>query len=586
MFLQGSAIAQESIFDSENPNVVIPDSEDEEPTGPESIFDTENPNVLLPNSGDEENDGVESIFDLQNPNVQADGEQTTEPSFILDPENTGYSEASSSSTSPGPISRSYFSGDYVTRFYFDTGYESDLEDIFFFQNRLDLRGRLDVSENWVAVIEARLDHRLWGEGNPDGTDFFVNGEHYQGYFEPSLRDAFVSGRLGDVFLSVGNQAVVWGAGTMTAPADIINPSDRRSGVFDTPADQRVPTFAVESSVIFDRLSLSAVVVPFFEPDRMDMFGTDFALLGREGGIATDMPFVSLIEGALDPSVQPRLQSALAGTEFPEALPENVSAGVRIASTYGGVDLGVGYFFGWDRTPMFDFDEDLTELLGLMAADAQFLSDYDFFDFAIRNSDVLDLMASITTKMEAGGELLRIWYKRRHTVEADLVTYFGSFGLRLESAFSPERVVLLEDLETMQVPIIDSALALTYEHSENFNIQVEGFWSHVFDAPPDKTIALTGEDYYGVATIIMLGLDVFEALKNSRVGDITFRIGGIVGLDPVEFILYPSVAWAVTDAANLSIGVMIFEGPDLDEEITLGGLYNENDQAFISFDVAF
>ena len=559
-----SALAQESIFDPENPALSGSEEEDDG-GGPESIFDSENPNAS--GASDESSSGSEQI---------------------LDPDNPRHSQQSSSESSEPQIftPRSFLRGGYQGRFFADTGFEGHEEDIFLLENRLDLRAKVDFSENWTAVLEGRLEHSLWGEGNPDGVDLFVNGEHFQGQFEASLRDAFLSGRFDNIFITVGNQSVVWGAGTLTQPSDVINPLDYGGGTLSTPADQRLSIFAVELSAVFDRIGLSAVLVPFFRPHKFSVFGTDFAFFNSSGGLGSGFPLTELLGELVHPSLQPRVQDDLAVTEFPEALPENMSAGARFTSTYGGVDLGVGYFFGWDRTPFLEMDEDMAALMNLVATDEQFLEDFDFTALALRHPDFFTLQQAVSEKAEAGEVLFRSTYRRRHTVEVDMVTYWGQLGIRLESAFTPGRTQFLDGMEAATLPVWNNALAFSYERSESLAVHVEGFWVHTFDIPKGREILLSGEDFYGCAALFNFGLAEFDALDRTEWASLSFQVAGIVGLNDLDVMLYPSAQWAFSDALHLTIGGMFFWGPDLSEEVSIGGLYDNNDQAYISVDAAF
>jgi hypothetical protein len=546
------ALAQESIFDSENP-ATPQQTPETETSGPESIFDPENP-------------GGESIFDPRNTSTQ----QAPGATF---------------SGSQGYFTRSWLRGQYSSRLFVDTGYENDTEDVFLFQNRLNLRARLDFSSEWTAIVEGRLEYRLWGEGNPADPDLIFNGEHYQGYFEPSLRDANLSARFDNLFLTIGNQSIVWGAGTFTQPADVINPLDYRGGVFDTPADQRIPIFAVESALVLGSVSLTAVFVPFFTPHRIDLFGTDFSFsAASESGVGP--PILGRLENIIDPSIQPGLQEHLLATELPEALPENMSAGARITSTSGGIDLGLGYFFGWDRTPFIEIDADLAALLEIASGDAEFFENFDLTGLVGRHPEVLGLQTAIGDKAEAGETIFSSRYMRRHTIELDMVTYVGPIGVRLESAYTLERTIFLDGFESARFPVINNALAISWEESESLVIHVEGFYLHVFDLPDDSEVALTGQDYYGVLLLLNLGLDRFDAFDDTALEDISFRISGLAGLAAQDFLIYPSATWSISDTVDISGGAMIFEGPSPAERITLGGLYDNNDQAYIAVDLAF
>jgi len=569
--LCSDALAQESIFDTQNPNVVGDDDEEEgdgdEPSGPQNIFDSENPLST------------------------DDGPELLDHGFEI-----------GSSADPGEesslwIPTSWFTGNYRGELFFDTGFEGENEDIYLFHNRLELRAKIDFSRNWRAVIEGRLDWRLWGESSSDNVDYFFNADNRQGVFEPTLRDAYVSGRLDNLYLTIGQQNIVWGAGTFTAPADVINPVDYRGGTFDTPASQRVQVFAVDASMVFDQVGLQLVLVPFFEPHRFDTFGSDWAFFRSEGGLGSGLPVFGFIEGFLDSTIQPRVQSALTATEFPDARFENMSAGARFTSTAGGMDLGLGYFFGWDRTPFFEIDDSFASFLNLVASDPNgFFSlspeDPDYFQ---RLTEIVERTTAINESRAAGNALLLSEYRRRHTIEVDAVRYLGPIGVRLESTYTFERTFYLEGLprddgqapgvDAVRLPVVNSALALSYELGESFNFQVEGYWVHAFDIPDGRQLLLP-QDFYGVAGITRLKFDAWDALADTFLGDISLRFAGVYGIATEDYIIYPTITWDFSDSASASLGAMFFGGPKVDEQVSVGGLFDDNDQAYFSIDAAF
>ena len=500
------------------------------------------------------------IADPENPGIPQSSPEGDETQLIMDPENSPNEDVTESSFSETQSSfiRSWLRGSYTGTFFFDTAHENDTEDVFLLWNRLDLRARLEIGENWTAVVEGRLEHRLWGEGNPDEVDLFVNGEHYQGVFEPSLRDAFVSGRFGSFFLTVGNQIVSWGAGTLSQPADVISPLDLRGGVLDNPAEQRIPQFAVESTLVVDRLSFSLVLVPFFQPHRFDTYGTDFSMLRPNTPVEIARLVYPAINTLVDPSLESLLQDDFIVTEYPEALPENFSGGARIVSSYGQVDLGVGYYYGWDRTPFLEIDRDVEEMA------RRFLG----------GEDVESPIDSV--------------YLRQHTVELDLVTYFGDVGLRMESAFSGNRTVYNVGYLPRRYPVIHSALALSYEDSEDLVLQVEGFWLHAFQVPDriDEELLLTGTDYFGAILFAHFGFGRIDALKHTFLKDLSLRFMGLAGISNREYLLFPSLGYTITDAVEAVVGAFFFGGPNTADEISIGGVFDENDQVFLSIDCAF
>jgi hypothetical protein len=426
-----------------------------------------------------------------------------------------------------------------------------------FQNRLELRMSGDISDHWMAAVEGRFEHWLWGEGSEEGANLLFNSTNVQGSFEACLRDAFLSGRYGGFYLTVGNQSIVWGAGTLTQPAAVINPVDYRYGVFGNPADYRIPVLAVDATIVVDRFSFSTVVAPIFEPDLFSIYGTDFSLISEA---RPPMAFTSSLEQLVphfDPSMEPFLQEVVTVTEWPSPVPKNMSAGARMTSTYGGVDLGLGYYFGWDRLPFATIEVDET----------------------VQPPDPSAYTFTST-------------YRRLHTLEADMVVFLGPIGFRAEVVFHPEKTAYLEHKdpairelvppEATRLPTLHSALSLYYELSQSFVIQVEGVLRHTFDVPEEMEPVHHGEEYFAFAFMFSFGLDAIDAIQGTVMEALSFLFAGVLGMTNEEYAVYPSATWSFSDAIDLTLGAMFFGGPPLEERITVGGLFDDNDQVYISF----
>jgi hypothetical protein len=54
----------------------------------------------------------------------------------------------------------------------------------------------------------------------------------------------------------------------------------------------------------------------------------------------------------------------------------------------------------------------------------------------------------------------------------------------------------------------------------------------------------------------------------------------------DYLLYPSLTLAAGEGIDISAGAMLFEGPATAQAITLGGLFDHNDQAFMAISYAF
>jgi len=168
-----------------------------------------------------------------------------------------------------------------------------------------------------------------------------------------LSEAYLSLFLGDMDLRVGIQKFAWGTLDQFNPTDNLNPWDMRHLMSPEPLDMKVGVPAVRvlyesaaSSLLLDLIWMP-VLVPYRLPDPSDrwfppiyhLFGTlDPSVLG----IDFPLPPISVKQVNLEPDLPPRTF-------------ENSDFAIRISRTIKNTDLGLSYFNGYDRRPVFKAD---------------------------------------------------------------------------------------------------------------------------------------------------------------------------------------------------------------------------------------
>ncbi|MFB6263382.1 MAG: hypothetical protein ABEL76_07140, partial [Bradymonadaceae bacterium] len=180
----------------------------------------------------------------------------------------------------------------------------------------------------------------------------------------------------------------------------------------------LPRFGFEGGWVGPDWSAKVVLMPFFAPDRVWLFGRDTALSHwGDRRIGGRMALESLAARVFDRSQYEELQGVLRSTSVPDERPKNVSAGVRVSGTVENTDLGLAYFFGWDRTPSVSVDGGLRAPFGPTGGGA---GEGDGRDVSV-----------------GGEQLFTTAYRRRHTVLIDAARYVGPIGVRTDLTFSDD-----------------------------------------------------------------------------------------------------------------------------------------------------
>jgi len=261
--------------------------------------------------------------------------------------------------------------------------------------------------------------------------------------------------------------------------------------------------------------------------------------------------------------------------------------VRGTATVANTDLGVGWWRGWDRTPFVFVDDDLRALLTTILDDGQVLQDLDFLAFFLRNRELLQVTERLGEKVGAGEELFYSEHRRLQMFLLDGARYVGPIGVRADVAFFPQKTYLTEGFDAVRRPTLAPALGLSWERFENeddlLTVTVEGFWSRPLPADDpvtrsivpardrgtvDDPLLIVGDGVYGVSAAVLWGIGWIES---------RFRVGGVYNVSHGDFIVSAALSRLFFDTVTGSIGYTMFGGPQPAERLTLGGIYDANDQ---------
>ncbi|MFW6053536.1 MAG: hypothetical protein ACOC9J_01870 [Persicimonas sp.] len=561
------ARAQETIFDPENPATEDPDEETDDPSddGEETIFDPENPAAGEP---------------VEDEPVEEPAEDEPEPV------DRAFSDAS-------------FLGSYSTGLAVDTAWEGRGEDIVEWSSLLGLRVDYDMTRHSRVVIEGEFWHWMGGQENPDETDLLVNASNPRASYRARLGEAYVVYREGGWAFRAGNLVSRWGSTDIVRPGDVINPTDFTQ--LDAAAitnDMLLPQLTAEASYSGADWSVTGLVVPFFRENDVVVFGRDVAIANPFNPLIADqMPVFVALEELFHPSRYDDVQSIFTATRVPDETPENASFGARGTLTQWNTDFGLGYFFGWDRTPWTHLDEDVQELIRLAVDDGQVLDDLDFLGFVQRNPQAVEISGDLSQKADNGEELFFSEYRRRHTLVADMARYIGPIGVRADVAFSPEQTFYTRRFEPLRRSTVFGALGLSWERlrSEDdlLTVTLEGFWLHPFSrdnalnrafvaaderGPRDAELLLVGTDLYGAAAAVNWRIPVIDA---------ELQVGALGTLSNEDVVATASVSRRWHSWLRTTAGLTVYEGPDpADGQLSLGGLYDQNDQVTLTVDGVF
>lgn len=432
------------------------------------------------------------------------------------------------------------------------------------------------ARSWLRLhLSGRVLYRLSARRADEGSYYLFNGSPHKNDWEADLLDSYVAIRAARwLDLSAGLLTQVLGANDLVNPNDVLAPRDLRFGVFLDPETARLPTPLLRAEAYLPRgLSIAAYVLPVHSPDRIDLFGSDFALLGPAAP-AEIRWLGELADGLLDDSIEAQAREALIASERPRPFADP-SLAARAAWRVRGWDLSVQYAWLFERQPQIRLEKDLVlALLPLFATGASALTPEQRTQLGgLLLQEPTPVRASFARQQQAGlsvsGSLwelgLNVDLAWRSRVSVPLG---GAFPLQADP-----------DDDRWLVTHADSSLlaytvGLSYTRGEALLLTLEG-WHQVYvdlALDDDRPELLLGEPQLG-------GLAFLGRYRIQRPLDLSLQL--LVHADLINHgvVLTPQLSWRAGDHLALLLGVNLFEG----SAESLAGRLDQNDQVYLGLE---
>lgn len=554
----GVGVAGELIVDPDNPGVDGSDetddgdNEDEDKAGGEDdgllIEDPERPELPDHDDESEDEDDAELVIDEPERPEEADEPETGGGEFRETQWDLDYRVTTLVHPRIGPVGR----------------------DAAEMTGEVGMALRHQASPRTRAVLAGRL--RYWSGAGERFDDWRTD-------YEPRLERGYLIHRRDEWSFAVGQMTNSWGSTDIVRPGDVIDPVDLRNPLGGERFGGGLSQLSATATYGGDDWSVQGVVVPFFESNRISLFGRDTSLAHeRNPIIGEQLPFLLAALELTGADRRQEIQPMLQATEPPRDLPQNASGGLRGSWTVSGTDLGLGAYLGWDRSPIIEFDEELEEMVTSGGDGPQ-------------NSGEQSAAEDFDELVDGDGTALGSRFVRRLTVLADGARYVGPIGVRADVAFSPRQVFYTSDLESVRRPSLFSALGLSYERLlggvRPLALTLEGYWLQPMSADSVLTEALVPADQRGEASDELLMIDGgyygVVGLVNWATDwwDLELSSGMVASISPGDVIGQLAVERSWRSGVTTRLGTNLFVGPSPDRRMTLGGLWAHGNRVYLS-----
>jgi hypothetical protein len=411
--------------------------------------------------------------------------------------------------------------------------------------------------SFEAVVSGLLAH-VWRETDARGDRAYnlFTGESVQVDYEAQLQEAYLGFFWEHVDLRLGQQRLAWGRGDAFAPNDVLNPVDLRDPVLVESDVARRPTLLARADFSFGELNLQLVASPFFLPNRVDAYGSNWALIQADAP-ALQRGLLGMQTSAVHPSLHAALQPLLTQSELPRPDLKTSSAGARLSWSGAGFDLAGSYHYGYALTPRVTLDRGLAAMIAPL----------DFTSPADQQQ-----IGAI-----AANGLFRTTYERRHHLGLDGEVTQGSFALRGDLAYDSRVVVpRRDDLTGVALPSLSAVLAVELDTGEVGKVfRVEALYQRLLDAPDDGE--LLG---FRRQNVSLAGLARYTFFEGQRL-QLEVEARGVYGVAPRSYLVRPQLALKI-DALSVRVGVLLLGGV----EGSQAHYYRRNDGGYLTVRYAF
>ncbi len=316
--------------------------------------------------------------------------------------------------------------------------------------------------------------------------------------EFELREFFIETAIGNDYLTLGKQQIVWGKADGLKVLDVVNPQSFQEFILSDFEDSRIPLWAVNYEwQLGDNANLQFLWIP----DQ-----TMHALPEREGTYAFTTPRLVPVAPA---GVDVRLDSA----ERPSHVIADSDFGLRWTAFMGGWDLTLNYLYHYDDLPVF-----------------------------YQRLSITPFGATVFIEPE---------YERSHLIGGTFSNAFGDLTIRGELGYSTDKHFLTTDRRyakgVAKSDEFSYVLGFDWFGLEDSLISFQLFQSVVIDAPS----GMTRPDVDTTMTLLVQKEFLNDTLK--------LEVLTLHNLNDSDGLVRPKVTYEWQDNLKIWLGLDVFYG---------------------------
>lgn len=249
-----------------------------------------------------------------------------------------------------------------------------------------------------------------------------------------LREFYLDAEVGDAFLRLGKQQVVWGQADGLKVLDVLNPQSFREFILDDFEDSRIPLWSVNAEIPVGEAMLQLLWIP-------DRTYADIPELGAKYAFTSPLIVPELLV-----ETEPNVPISISPVERPDGAFSDSDYGVKLSTFVGGWDLSLNFA-------------------------------YHYFDLPV-----------VRRTITSNGVTIKQNYERTHLLGGTFSNVFGDFTLRGELGYSSDRYFLTNNPADID-GVVDGSefsyvLGLDYQGWRDWFVSTQVFQSLITDSGPE------------------------------------------------------------------------------------------------------
>ena len=363
--------------------------------------------------------------------------------------------------------------------------------------------------------------------------------------EELINEAYMQLFYDNLDVEAGYIKTTWGTGDEVHVVDVLNPTDFTDSVNGEYSERKIAEKMVKLNVYTGMNGLLELAyVPVLSQDRYALEGRwkPYRLEAMEEQLDAELE-EAVLAGTLTSSEASTLADQIAADAQTAHLPTELSDGqygLRYSNSFGGVDLGAVYYFGFDRSPVVEIPESDPE------------------DYTIH-------------------------FDRLNLFGLEFATAVAGFNLRAEAAYN-----MTEDFDGDDPYVHNHSVAYMGGFDRdlplsNLNVNIQGRGEYILDndevsdnGPRDADYDPGDNEHYWNNTLIA---SIKDDYKNETIKP---SVDFVLTAETQDFLLRPGVEFVLANDSTLNVRGSVFEG----EEDTEFGQFDGNDHLEVSFEYAF